>query len=245
MERLQKVMAASGIASRRKSEELILRGKVRVNGKVITEVGFKVDPLQDVIEVEGKRIQPVQQYIYLLLNKPKGVITSVTDPQGRTTVIDLLQPIKERVYPVGRLDYQTEGLLLLTNDGELAYRMTHPKFEIEKEYIALVKGRPSFENIQQLQKGILLEDGMTAPAEVEILGEDVKGNCTLKMVIHEGRNRQVRRMCEAIGHPVIHLRRVRIGFIQIQDLKPGDYRHLETHEIQKLKQLLKMDLFTS
>lgn len=245
MERLQKVMASCGIASRRKSEELILNGKVRVNGKVITEVGCKVDPIRDIIEVEGKRIIPVQQHTYIILNKPKGVITSVTDPQGRKTVIDLLKDIPDRVYPVGRLDYQTEGLLLLTNDGELAYRMTHPKYEIEKEYIALVKGKPTQKAIQQLRSGIMLDDGMTAPAQVELLSNGEKENSKLKLVIHEGRNRQVRRMCEAIGHPVLHLRRMRIGFIELNGLKPGEFRHLEEQEVKKLKQLLKINSFTS
>jgi 23S rRNA pseudouridine2605 synthase len=238
MERLQKVLAQAGVASRRNCEELIVQGRVRVNGKVVRELGTKVDPQADKIEVDGRPIRR-EQLIYLLLNKPTGVITSLHDPQGRRVVTDLLAGIKERVYPVGRLDCDTSGLLLVTNDGELANCLAHPSFEIDKVYHAWVKGIPSPDKIRQLAQGVMLEDGMTAPGKAKLLETDeAKGRSLIELTIHEGRNRQVRRMCEAIGHPVITLARVRLGFLTLQGVKKGAYRHLTPQEVERLKKTL-------
>lgn len=240
MERLQKVMAVRGIASRRKCEEYIQAGKVRVNGQIITQLGYKVDPQKDFIEVDGNTIVQDEAKVYVLLNKPLKVITSVHDPRGRKTVIDLLTNIHERIYPVGRLDYETEGLLLLTNDGDVAFRMTHPSYEIDKEYIATIKGVPSENSLELLRKGVILNDGLTAPANVSLVSKERNGDSNIKLIIHEGRNRQVRRMCEHIGHPVIHLQRSRIEFLTIDHLKVGQYRNLTTEEIERLKRALNM-----
>ena len=235
MERLQKVLAHAGVASRRHCEELIAQGKVQVNGQVVREQGIKVDPLKDKIVVNGQQIK-LEQHVYLLLYKPTGVITSVTDPQGRRVVIDLLKGIKERVYPVGRLDYDTSGLLLLTNDGELANRLAHPSYEIDKVYRAWVKGIPSPEKVRKLATGIRLEDGMTSPGQSKLLKtESSSQRALVELTIHEGRNRQVRRMCEAIGHPVLTLERIRLGFLTLDGLKPGEFRKLTQEEVESLK----------
>ncbi|MGG4453093.1 pseudouridine synthase [Brevibacillus porteri] len=235
MERLQKVLAHAGVASRRHCEELIAQGKVQVNGQVVREQGIKVDPLKDKIVVNGQQVK-LEQHVYLLLYKPTGVITSVTDPRGRRVVIDLLKGIKERVYPVGRLDYDTSGLLLLTNDGELANRLAHPSYEIDKVYRAWVKGIPSQDEVRKLATGIRLEDGMTSPGQSKLL--KTESNCQralVELTIHEGRNRQVRRMCEAIGHPVLTLERIRLGFLTLDGLKPGEFRKLTQEEVESLK----------
>lgn len=235
MERLQKILAQAGVASRRNCEELIRQGRVKVNGTVVTEMGTKVDPKQDQILVDDKPINK-EQLVYLLLNKPTGVITSLHDPQGRRVVTDLLAGIKERVYPVGRLDYDTSGLLLLTNDGELANRIAHPSYELDKVYRAWVKGTPSVKAIQKLASGILLEDGMTSPGEARMIREDKAAQeSLLEITIHEGRNRQVRRMCEAIGHPVTRLERIKLGFLTLKGVKRGEYRHLTAQEVERLK----------
>lgn len=199
MERLQKILAQAGVASRRKCEELILAGKVEVNGELVTTLGTKVDPEQDIIKVAGRLIRG-ENKIYIMFNKPKGVITSASDDKGRKVVTDYLKGIKERVYPVGRLDYDTEGLLLLTNDGEFANLLTHPKHHVPKTYLATVKGVPHGTALDKLKAGIKLEDGMTAPAEVEYKDVDEANKETvISITIHEGRNRQVRRMFEAIS----------------------------------------------
>ncbi|CAI8850631.1 Ribosomal large subunit pseudouridine synthase B [Brevibacillus sp. IT-7CA2] len=235
MERLQKVLAHAGVASRRHCEELIAQGKVQVNGQVVREQGIKVDPLKDKIVVNGQQVK-LEQHVYLLLYKPTGVITSVTDPRGRRVVIDLLKGIKERVYPVGRLDYDTSGLLLLTNDGELANRLAHPSYEIDKVYRAWVKGIPSQEKVRKLATGIRLEDGMTSPGQSKLLKtESSSQKALVELTIHEGRNRQVRRMCEAIGHPVLTLERIRLGFLTLIGLKPGEFRKLTHEEVESLK----------
>lgn len=234
VERLQKVLAQAGIASRRKCEELILSGAVEVNGEVITALGTKADPKVDEIKVNGKPIRS-EKKIYVMLNKPKGVITSAKDPQGRKVVSDFLPGIKERVYPVGRLDYDTEGLLLLTNDGEFANLLTHPKHHVPKTYYATVKGVPHGSALEKLQQGIMLEDGMTSPAEVEYQDVNMEGNeATISITIHEGRNRQVRRMFEAVGHKVLKLKRVRFGGIVLEGLPRGKFRHLTEQEIKEL-----------
>ena len=235
MERLQKVMAKAGIASRRKCEELIAAGEVTVNGVTVTEAGCKVNPQMDHIEVRGLKIE-LEKKVYYLLYKPVGYITSVGDPQQRKTVLDLMEGIPERIYPVGRLDYDTSGLLLLTNDGDLAFHMTHPSHEMEKEYEALVRGKVSKEALERLCKGVKLEDGWTAPAKARVLGE--KGpNTLLQLIIHEGRNRQVRRMCETVGHPVLQLKRTRIAFLTMGHLKQGKFRPLLLDEVKKLKKI--------
>jgi 23S rRNA pseudouridine2605 synthase len=234
MERLQKVMAQAGIASRRKSEELIKDGRVKVNGKVVTELGLKVSS-SDKVEVNGIQIEK-EEPVYFLLYKPRGVISSVNDEKGRKVVTDFFQHFKERIFPVGRLDYDTSGLLVLTNDGEFANLLMHPKNEIDKVYVAKVKGIPSKENLRKLEKGIRLEDGKTAPARVNLLSADnKKQSAIVEITIHEGRNRQVRRMFEAIGHDVLKLKRERYAFLTLNGLKTGDARELTPHEVKSLR----------
>ncbi|MFM9279014.1 pseudouridine synthase [Paenibacillus jiagnxiensis] len=241
MERLQKILAQAGVASRRKCEELILAGKVEVNGETVTELGTKADPAQDIITVNGKPIK-TEQKVYLMINKPKGVITSASDPEGRKIVSDYLKGIKERVYPVGRLDYDTEGLLLLTNDGEFANLLTHPRHHVPKTYLATVKGVPHGTELDKLRQGIQLEDGMTAPAEVEYKDVDPDGKeSVIQITIYEGRNRQVRRMFEAISHPVIRLKRIAFGDLLLQNLKRGLTRPLTKDEVNRLTQLAKSE----
>ena len=238
-ERLQKIISQAGIASRRDAEEIIKAGRVKVNGQVITEMGLKFDSERDKIIVDGKLIR-AEKHVYILMNKPKGVVTSLNDPEGRKTVADLLHDVKERVYPVGRLDYNTEGLLLLTNDGELTHALTHPSNEIGKIYRAKVIGLPTDEKIDLLRTGIKLEDGVTAPAIVRVMEYDRNKNITdVEISIHEGRNRQVRRMFDAIGHPVRNLKRVQMAFLVLEGLGRGRYRHLEAHEVARLKALKK------
>jgi len=241
-QRLQKAMAQMGIASRRQAEKLICQGFVKVNGITVTELGTKVN-LTDVIEVEGVQYKPITKevFVYILLNKPEGVISSVTDPRQRTTVIDLIRKdIQTRIYPVGRLDYDTAGLLLLTNDGELTYRLTHPSYGVEKTYRVWIKNALSSEALQSLQNGVLLEDGLTSPAKIRTLLTDKKGNelSVVEISIHEGKNRQVRRMFDAVGYPVCALSRIAFGPLQLQDqLKPGHYRRLTKDEVISLKKI--------
>ena len=236
MERLQKVIAHAGVASRRKAEEMILEGKVKVNGKVVKELGVKVSN-SDRVEVGGIPLEK-EQHVYFLFYKPRGIISSVTDDKGRKTVTDYFPEIKERIYPVGRLDYDTSGIILLTNDGEFANLLMHPRNEIEKEYIAKIKGIPLRENLKVLEKGILLEDGKTAPARTKVISVDKKkGTSIVQITIHEGKNRQVRRMFEAIGHPVVKLRRERYGFLDLRSLQAGDARELTAHEVKQLRVL--------
>lgn len=234
MERLQKFLAQAGVASRRKSEEIILEGRVKVNGKIVKELGVKVDPNKDQITVDGKPIKQPEKKVYLMINKPRGYVSTVEDEKGRKTVLDLLDNVKERVYPVGRLDYDSEGLLLLTNDGELTYALTHPKHEIGKTYRVRVKGIPSVEKLEHLARGVELEDGVTAPARV-FLTHVLNGNALLEITIHEGRNRQVRRMCEKIGHPVIRLVRTHVGPLEMRKLGSGEVRTLSIRELNAIK----------
>lgn len=234
MERLQKILAAAGVASRRKCEELITSGQVQVNGDTVTALGTKADPAVDVITVNGRTIG-AEKKIYIMFNKPKGVITSASDPQGRKIVTDYLKGITERLYPVGRLDYDTEGLLLLTNDGDFAHLLTHPKHHVPKTYLATVKGVPHGTELDKLKDGVMLEDGMTAPAEVEYYDVDPDGKqAVISITIHEGRNRQVRRMFEAIQHPVTKLKRISFGGLYLDNLKRGLYRHLRKEEVEEL-----------
>jgi 23S rRNA pseudouridine2605 synthase len=226
--RLQKVLAQAGLGSRRTCEDLIERGKVRVNGEVAV-LGRRVDPEIDVIEIGGAQIGVKAGLVHYLLNKPAGVITTASDPHGRPTVVDIV-PAEPRVFPVGRLDADTEGLLLLTNDGDLTHRITHPSYGIEKEYLAEVQGSPSRGALRRLREGVELDDGMTAPAKVALLGDR-----TIRLTIHEGRNRQVRRMCEAVGHPVLRLVRTRIGSLYDRTLAPGEWRALSQDEVRALE----------
>lgn len=231
MERLQKVIASAGIASRRKSEELIKEGKVKVNGKVVTELGVKVTS-SDKVEVNQVQIER-EKPVYFLLYKPRGVISSVSDEKGRKVVTDFFLNLKERIYPVGRLDYDTSGLLLLTNDGEFANLLMHPRNQIQKVYVAKTQGIPTRENLRKLEKGIRLEDGKAAPAKVKMLSSDKnKSTAIIEIIIHEGRNRQVRRMFEAIGHNVLKLKRERYGFLTLNGLSAGDARELTPHEVK-------------
>lgn len=232
-ERLQKYMARAGVGSRRHCEELIRQGKVKVNGKTVTELGTKVNADTDVVEVNNQRIQPVSGKFYLMLNKPSGFITSVTDNFGRPTVIDLLGGLRDRVYPVGRLDFNTEGLLLITNDGELAFRLTHPRYKVKKIYVAEVMGHPVDEVLDNLQKGVMLEDGLTAPATIKVIKE-TDTTTFVEIAIHEGRKRQIRRMFDQFDHTVIFLKRTAIDGISLNNLPLGDFRHLTEKEIDSL-----------
>lgn len=239
-ERLQKLMAAAGIASRRASETLILEGRVTVNGRTVTALGTKADPDRDEIRVDGRRVRTTVRLRYILLNKPRGYITSRADPQRRPTVMDLLRERgeAEAVYPVGRLDYDSEGLLLLTNDGDLAARLTHPRHEVEREYEVQVRGVPGRHEIERLSRGVTVEGRRTAPAKARLnktFETPAGAQAIVLLAIHEGRNRQVRKMCEAIGHPVVRLRRVRIGPITAARLKPGEFRELTPGEVAALK----------
>ncbi len=238
-ERLQKYLARCGIASRRHAETLITDGLVTVNGATVRELGVRVDPARDVVRVRGERVFPSARKLYLVMYKPAGVVTTVSDPHGRRAVLDLL-PARwrdERIYPVGRLDHNTEGLLLLTNDGDLALRLTHPRYALAKEYHALVEGRPTPEELARLSQGILLagETRPTAPARAWLLRGGNGDSAWVGLELHEGRNRQARRMFEAIGHPVIQLRRVRVGPLTLGDLAPGQTRELTAREVETLR----------
>jgi 23S rRNA pseudouridine2605 synthase len=239
-ERMQKILSAAGIASRRAAEAYITEGRVSVNGKTVSELGTKADPDTDDIRVDGRRIKPATRRLYILMYKPRGYITSRSDPQKRPTVIDLLAKggVRDYVYPVGRLDYESEGLLLLTSDGDLAARLTHPSHEVEREYHARVRGLPDRHAIDRLAKGVVIDGRKAAPAEVKllkVLDNGDSADAVLSIVLHEGRNRQVRRMCEAIGHPVVRLRRVRIGPITDDRIRPGEFRDLDAKEISALR----------
>lgn len=234
MERLQKVMAKAGVASRRHSEELILRGSVSVDGRVVREMGYKVDPRVNTIEVMGKVLDVRAPRSYVMLNKPTGVLTTVTDPFKRPTVMDFFGDDFVGIFPVGRLDQDTSGLLLMTNDGDLAYKLAHPKHKIAKVYLARVRGTVSSDAVWHLRRGIVLEDGPTQPARVRIINR-VENQTDLEIAIFEGRKRQVRRMCQAIRHPVITLERLEIGPIKLGDLAPGQWRPLTEGEETLLK----------
>lgn len=234
--RLQKFMAKAGVASRRKSEKIILIGNVEVNGMIIKELGYKVNKNKDIVKVNGKEIKIEEEKKYIIINKPIGYITTVSDQFDRKTVMDLIPNIKERLYPVGRLDYDTSGLLLLTNDGDLTHKLTHPSHEINKTYIAKVRGIPSKDELENFRTGLKIEDYVTSKAEVDILSKN-NNSAKLKITIHEGKNRQVRKMCNTISHPVIDLKRVEIGAIKLCDLKEGKYRSLNSNEIDYLKKI--------
>ena len=238
-QRLQKILSAAGIASRRAAETYITDRRVSVNGETVTQLGSKADPETDDIRVDGRRIKTAVRRLYILLYKPRGYITSRSDPQRRPTVIDLLAKggVRDYVYPVGRLDYESEGLLLLTSDGDLAARLTHPSHEVEREYQVKVLGVPDDHDLQRLSKGIVIDGRRTVPADVKLL-KVIEGtsaqHALLSIVVKEGRNRQVRNMCEAVGHPVDRLRRVRIGSITDEHIRPGEFRELDAKEVAAL-----------
>ena len=233
LERLQKIISAAGITSRRASEELILAGRVAINGFVVTELGSKADPATDTVTVDGKPLTIAAKRLYILLYKPVGYMTTLDDPEGRPLVTELLKDLGERVYPVGRLDYNTEGLLLLTNDGEWANHLMHPRHEVEKEYHVRVRGKVHRSQLDQLVGGVDIDGKKTAPARVSMIKEGEQ-NDWFSLTIHEGRNRQVRRMCEAVSLSVVRLRRVRYGMLSLDTLKPGEYRLLTDAEVTGL-----------
>ncbi len=237
MERLQKYISRAGIASRRKAEELIVSGKVRVNGHIVTNLGVKIDPQKDTVKVDGQVLVP-EKLVYILLNKPKGVITSVEDPNDRPTVMEYLKDIRERIFPVGRLDYYTEGLLLLTNDGELAQRLMHPSYMVEKTYEVKIKGRILDNHLTEMSQGILIDNRKTAPAVIVDLGFSAKTNMTtVEISIHEGRNRQVRKMFEFYGYKIHNLKRISYKGLTLSGVKRGAWRNLTAAEVRQLKDL--------
>lgn len=235
VERLQKILSQAGIASRRASEQLMLDGRVTVNGETIRELGTKADLSTDDIRVDGRRIKVSERHRYVLLNKPKGYVTTRSDPERRATVMDLLKGVREYIYPVGRLDYDTEGLLLLTNDGDLATRLTHPRHEVPRVYEVLVAGVPDAHDLDRVAKGVTIDGRRTEPAHVEIGPARREDKAVLRITISEGRNRQVRRMFDSIGHPVDYLRRIAIGPLKDSRLKPGYWRDLTPEEVEALK----------
>ena len=236
--RINKYIASCGVASRRKAEEIILDRRVKVNGEIVSELSFNIDENKDIVEIDGKVIRLSENHVYIVLNKPEGYITTVKDQFDRESVLDLVTDIKERVYPIGRLDYETSGLLLLTNDGDLTYKLTHPKHEVDKTYVARVKGKLTKEEIERFKTGLKIEDYTTAPAKLKVIKYDEQRDSSLlEIKIHEGKNRQVRKMCKAINHPVLRLRRSAMGKIKIGDCEIGKYRYLTEDEIKYLKNL--------
>lgn len=233
-ERLQKYLAQCGVASRRKCEELILQGRVQINGVTVTELGTKINPEKDKIKFDGKDIKQSQKLVYILLNKPIGYVTTADDQFGRDTVLDLVK-VKERIVPVGRLDMYTSGALILTNDGDFVYQVTHPKHEIEKTYTVTIKGIVQNSEVEQLRSGVKIDDYITKPARVRILKTDTEKDISrLEITIHEGKNRQVRKMCEAVGRNVLALHRSKIGGIGVKDIELGKWRYLTANEVQQI-----------
>ena len=235
LERLQKILSRAGITSRRKAEELILAGRVTVNGKVVRELGSKADLESDHIKADGKLVRPPKQIVYLALNKPRGCVTTMYDPEGRPKVVDLLKGVRERVYPVGRLDFHSEGLLLLTNDGDFANLLMKASSEMPKTYWVKASGRPAEDSLDKLRRGIRLEGRLTAPAKIRLLRD--APNPWFEVVLIEGRQNQIRRMFARIGHPVEKLKRVKIGFLELGDLRPGEFRSLLPQEVERFKRL--------
>ena len=233
-ERLQKYLAKCGIASRRKCEEYILQGKVKVNNNLVTELGTKINPQKDIVAFEGKEIKRENKKIYILLNKPIGYVTTAEEQFGRDKVLDLVK-VKERIVPVGRLDMYTSGALILTNDGDFVYKVTHPKHEITKTYTVTLKGIVNKTEVEQLRKGVKIEDYITKPAKVKILKTDEEKDISrLEITIHEGKNRQIRKMCESIGKKVLALHRSKIGNIDVKSIKIGEWRYLKDSEVKEL-----------
>jgi 23S rRNA pseudouridine2605 synthase len=237
LERIQKILANAGIASRREAERMVIEGRVTVNGKVVDKLGFKADPSKDHVKVDGKRLARFEPKVALLLNKPRGYLSTVKDPKGRPTVIDLLKNVKWRVYPVGRLDFDAEGLLLLTNDGDFTYLLSHPKFSIPRTYLVKIRGVPEEERLTRLKRGVMLEDGHAKAVSVKVFRQREK-NSWIQVVVAEGRNHLVKRMFSAIGYPVLKLKRVGFGPIQLGDLRIGQFRYLTPEEMEGLKKLI-------
>lgn len=238
-ERLHKFMAQCGIASRRKCEEYIVEGRVEVNGEIIRELGTKVTEA-DEVRVDGVVVQ-AERLLYVLMNKPKGVITTMDDEHGRRTVMGYLPELRSHVKPVGRLDQDTEGLLIFTNDGELSLRLTHPRYGVEKEYFARVAGQITEEKVDKLRKGVFIEGGRTAPARIDVESADERSS-TMKMILHEGKKRQIRLMCESVGHQVLSLKRVRYAFLTVRGMREGESRMLGKAEVDRLRQMVGLDV---
>ena len=236
--RINKYIASCGVASRRKAEEIINEGRVTVNGSTVYELSIQIDEKKDIVEVDGKSISQEEEKVYLIMNKPEGYITTVKDQFGRPSVLDIIDDVSERVYPVGRLDYETSGLLILTNDGDLTYTLTHPKHEVEKTYLARVKGIFTEEEIERFKTGLEIEDYITAPAKIKIIKEDrIKDYSVCRISIHEGKNRQVRKMCAAVDHKVMNLKRIQMGKINVRNIEVGKYRHMTDEEVRYLKNI--------
>lgn len=234
-ERLQKYMASCGVASRRKCEDIILQGRVKINGKVVKELGLKINDEKDKVTVDNKIIKREEKKVYIALNKPEGYVSTVKDERGRKTLLDIVK-VKERIYPIGRLDYDTSGLILLTNDGDVYNKIIHPREEKRKIYNAIIKGIPCEEDIIKFKNGIDIGGYITAKAKFKILSID-KGLAEVRIEIHEGKNRQIRKMCDAIGHPVLVLKRIQIGKIKLGNLEKGSWRYLDEEEIKYIKSL--------
>ena len=234
--RLQKYLAEAGVASRRKCEELMLQGRVEVNGIKIKEMGSKVNT-DDIVKVDGKEVRPEGNKVYIMLNKPVGYITTAKDQFSRKTVLDLVEGVEERIYPVGRLDYDTSGLILLTNDGELAYGLTHPGREADKVYQVKIKGVLEESEIQAFKAGIRIDDYITLPAKIKVL-EHTDTDSLIDVTIHEGKNRQIRKMCDAVGHTALKLKRISIGSLKLGNLVEGSWRHLSPEEVKSLKKTI-------
>jgi 23S rRNA pseudouridine2605 synthase len=237
MERIQKILAKAGIASRREAERMVVEGRVSVNGKVVQTFGFKADPSKDHIKVDGRRLAPFEPKVILLLNKPRGYLSTVKDPKGRPTVLDLLKNLKWRIYPIGRLDFDAEGLLLLTNDGDLAHLLSHPRFSIPKTYWVKVAGVPEEKKLNRLMKGVMLDDGGAKAVSCSLIRQKEK-NSWVRVVVTEGRNHLVKKMFSAIGHTVLKLKRIEYGPVQLGDLPFGQFRYLSPAEMEKLKRLM-------
>ena len=237
--RLQKVLAAAGVASRRAAEQMIAEGRVEVNGRLVTEQGLRVDPARDTIRVDGARIPPARHHVYVVLNKPRGVVSTMDDPEGRPTLVDYLGRRKERLFHVGRLDTDTEGLILLTNHGEFAHRMAHPSYEVKKTYVAEVEGFLDNKTLKRLSKGVSLDDGPVKPDAVKLINR-TDNRSMLSITLHEGRNRIVRRMMDAVGHPVRRLSRTQIGPVRLGQLAPGEVRDLTRDELGSLLDLVEL-----
>jgi 23S rRNA pseudouridine2605 synthase len=236
LERIQKILAKAGIASRREAERMVIEGKVSVNGKIVETLGLKADPAKDHIKVDGRRLTHAEPKVILLLNKPRGYLSTVRDPKGRPTVLDLLKKVKWRIFPVGRLDFDAEGLLLLTNDGDLAHLLSHPRFSIPKTYLVKVAGVPEEKKLRRLKRGLMLEDGEAKAVSCSLMRQSEK-NSWVRVVVTEGRNRLVKRMFSAVGHPVLKLKRVEYGPIQLGDLPFGEFRYLTPEETESLRVL--------
>lgn len=237
--RLNKFLSQAGVVSRREADRLITEGRIQVNDRLALDLGHKIDPERDVVSVDGRKIKETKKLVYALVNKPSGYLVTLKDPFRRPTVRDLLPASLGRLFPVGRLDYDSEGLLLLTNDGELAFRLSHPRFEVEKAYLVKVKGEPGLESLRRLEKGVFLDGQKTAPAKVTVLAHNPKSSL-LRLEIHEGRKREIRRMCRAVGHEVLELKRIGFAGLSLKNLKPGRWRTLEPSEIRRLRKLVKL-----